>query len=292
MRIHRFLVPALAGLAVCAPLGAQAPAPDPLYHVEIILFARLDPDRGEEDFRHGREDLLPAPAPRLYEFSALDLETLPAFGTVPGFGGGNTEPQNPSVPGPTVGAGGGTNAVPLPPRRDGLELVELEDDRGPAAGRRAGDAAPLPGGFRLLRADELTLTAEAGRLARHANYRVLGHAGWAQIGVDTDRSVALDLKYLGITNPAGTVEFYLRRFRHVSVDITYFDGSATYWSAPADPGLAPLSYAESYRLQAEENDVRELRYVDHPLFGLLILIRPAPQPANPGGTNAAGGPAA
>ena len=290
MRIRRLASPALIGLSLCAPLGAQAPAPDPLYHVEIIVFAWLDPDRGEEDFRHGRESLAPAPAPRLYEFPALELETLPAFGG-PGSGGGSTVPQNPPVPGPVVGAGAGPNAGP--PRRDGLELIELADDRAPGAGRPSANAAPLPGGFRLLGADELTLTADAERMARDADYRVLGHVGWAQTGVDTDRSVALDLRHLGITNPAGTVEFYLRRFRHVIVDMTYFDGSATYWSSPADPGLSPFTFAESYRLQEERNDLRDsLEYVDHPLFGVLILIRPAPEPANPGGANAAGGPAA
>jgi hypothetical protein len=291
MRIARLISPALVGLAVCAPLGAQAPAIDPLYHVEIIVFAHLSADRGEEDFRHGRESLLPAPAPRLYEFPALDLEALPAFITAaPGFGGGNTVTSGTPDPGPAAGPGAAPDATP-PPRTDGLELIELAEDRARAAGRFV-ENAPLPGDFRILRADELALTAEAARLARAAGYRVLGHAGWAQTGVDTDRSVALDLKYLGITNPAGTVEFYLGRFRHVEVDMTYFDGGATFWSAPGEPGLAPLVYAESYRLQAVENDVRELRYIDHPLFGMLILIRPAPEPTSPGGANPAGGPAA
>ncbi len=291
MRSTRLVTPLLLGLALCAPLGAQAPAPDPLYHVEIIVFAYLNPDRGEEDFRHGRESLLPSPAPRRYEIPSLELESLPAFGTGrPGFGGSDAvPPQNAAGP----------NAVPevtpnaTPPRTDGLDLIELADDGSPPARRFAGDTALLPDGFRILRADELTLTADATRLARDADYRVLGHVGWAQTGVDTDRSVALDLKYLGITNPAGTVEFYLRRFRHVIVDMNYFDGSATFWSAPADPGLAPFAFAESYRLQAERNDLRDsLEYIDHPLFGVLILIRQAPEPRDQGGAGAAGGPAA
>ena len=276
MRILRLLTPALACLALSAPLGAQAPVPDPLYHVEIIVFAHLNADRGEEDFRHGRENLLPAPAPRLYEFPALELETLPAFGALPG-----VDPDAPSI------------ATPTAPRTDSLELIELADDRARLAGRLAGSAPPLPGGFRILRADELTLTAAAQSLARDADYRVLGHAGWVQAGVDTDRSVALDLKYLGITNPAGTVEFYLRRFRHVIVDLSYLDGSASFWSAPADPGLAPLAYAESYRLQEERNDLGDdLTYLDHPIFGMLIIIQRAPEPASPNGGDNAGGPAA
>jgi hypothetical protein len=276
MRIPRFLTPALACLTLSTPLGAQAPAPDPLYHVEIIVFAFLDPNRGEEDFRHGRESLIPVPAPRLYEFPVLELETLPAFGTQP----------------PDAAQGIGQNAPSAPPRPDGLDLLELADDRAQAAAR-SGSTAPLPGGFRILRADELTLTADAARLARDADYRVLGHVGWAQTGVDTDRSVALDLRNFGITNPAGTVEFYLRRFRHVIVDLSYHDGSASFWSAPADPGLAPLAYAESYRLQEERNDLGDdLAYFDHPMFGVLILIQRAPEPRSPDGGAAAGGPAA
>lgn len=290
MRMFRLVTPALACLALCAPVGAQAPAPDPLYHVEIIVFAYLDPDRGEEDFRHGRENLLPSPTPRLYEIPSLELEPLPAFGSG-GFGNNSTVlPQSP--PGPIARPGVDSNATPPQPRTDGLDLIEPAEGHARAAGGLAGGEVPLPAGFRLLRADELTLTAEASRLARDADYRVLGHAGWEQTGVDDDRSVAIDLKYLGITNPVGTVEFYLLRFRHVKVDLTYFDGSATFWTAPAEPGLAQLVFAESYRLQAVERDLRDLRYVDHPLFGVLILIRPAPAPPNPGGENPAGGPAA
>jgi len=294
MRILRLLTPALAGLTLGTPLGAQAPAPDPLYQVEIILFAYLNPDRGEEDFRHGRENLLPAPAPRRYEIPALELESLPDFGALPGFGGSNTVPPlNPQVPGPVTGPNADPGTTTIAPRTDSLDLIELEDSRARLAGRIAGGAPPLPGGFRILRADELTLTAAAESLARDADYRVLGHAGWVQTGVDTDRSVALDLKYLGITNPTGTVEFYIRRFRHVIVDLSYLDGNASFWSAPADPGLAPLVYAESYRLQEERNDLGDdPHHFDHPMFGMLIIIQRAPEPQSPNGGENAGGPAA
>ena len=295
MRTSRLVTPVLLGLAVCAPLGAQAPAPDPLYHVEIILFAYLNPNRGEEDFRHGRESLLPSPAPRLYEIPALELETLPAFGSrPPGVGGSTTvPPQNVPDPGANGTQGVNQNATPAAARRDSLDLIEQRDDGARAAGRSAGETDPMPGGFRILRADELTLAAEAARLARDADYRVLGHTGWEQTGVDTDRSVALDLKYLGIANPTGTVEFYLRRFRHVIVDLVYLDGSASLWSAPADPGLAPLVYAESYGIQEERNDLGDdLTYFDHPIFGVLILIQRAPEPQSPNDGANAGGPAA
>jgi hypothetical protein len=185
------------------------------------------------------------------------------------------------------------SATQVAPRTDLLDLIELADGGARLAGGNRGEAPPLPDGFRILRAEELSLTAEAGSLARDADYRVLGHAGWAQTGVDTDRSVALDLKYLGLTNPAGTVEFYIGRRRHVIVDLSYFDGTASFWSAPVAPGIAPLVYAESYRLQQEGNDLGDaLTYFDHPMFGVLILIERAPAPQNPNGGDSAGGPAA
>jgi len=121
---------------------------------------------------------------------------------------------------------------------------------------------------------------------------VLGHAGWIQTGIDPERSLPLDLSRLGITNPAGTIELYLTRYLHVALDLTYVAGNGTFWTAPpAGAGLAPFTYAERFRFEfdPESRAIRsgELHYLDHPMFGVLIQIRPAPEPeatqAQPGG---------
>jgi hypothetical protein len=177
------------------------------------------------------------------------------------------------------------------PAGDRLELVTTSNGQLPAV-LSPGAAVPLPDGFRILRAEELTLTADAARLRRLNAYRVLGHVGWAQTGVDENRAVRVDLKHLGITNPGGTIGFYLGRFRHAIVDLEYLDGGASLWSAGDGFGLEPFEFSESYRLHAVENDIRSVRYVDHPLFGLLIMITPAPQPVDTGLVQTGGGPAA
>ena len=296
---------ALLGLATGA--AAQTPdaadVADPIYHVEIIIFAYNDANRGEEDFLHGIENPVFGPAPRLLELPRIDLETLFGFefaNTVPSFAPDSdsvdpaadaaTEAQdddpfslqgNPN-PG-DVGTGDllGDNAGPA----DSLELFPV--GQAPAA------ASDLPNQFRILDGGELELTSAYDTLRRLRAYRVLGHVGWAQTGVDTDRAVAIDLDRLGITNPVGTITLYLRRFLHVAVDLEYIDGRGSFWTAPAGFGLAPLNYAQSYHLTIERNAIRssELHYIDHPLFGILVRITPAPERESlpPGGD---GGPAA
>lgn len=287
MRIRTLITPAFACLAASAPIGAQAPSTDPLYHVEIIVFAYLNPDLAGEDFRHGRELSLPAPAPRLLEVPAFPLESLRDFGTAaPVF--------NDSTAAGTANPGTAANpATAVPPPADRLELIERPDAGALSPGLPLpGGAGQLPDGFRILRADELALTAEAARLRRLAPYRVLGHVGWAQTGVDEDRAVAVDLSHAGITNPVGTITVWVGSIRHAILDLEYFAGSGSFWSVPADAGLAPLAFAESYRLQQETNEppLREARYIDHPMFGVLILVTPAPDPVPAVG--AGGGPAA
>jgi hypothetical protein len=287
MRQLRLSSFAFACLAASAPLRAQAPTADPLYYIEVIVFAYLEPDRGDEDFRHGREGGAPAPTPRLFEIPRLELETLGDFGIASPRPSDNAESPAGNAP--------GSPAIPgaLPATRDGLALIELAGTAAPAAGPTPPAAARLPDGFRILGPDELDLVEEAAQLRRLAPYRVLGHVGWAQTGVDDNRAVPVDLKHLGITNPGGTITFWIGAIRHAAVDLEYVDGSGSFWSAPADPGLAPLIYGESYHLEQASNDVlRELWYVDHPLFGVLLLVRVAPEPGEGRGGGAAGVPAA
>lgn len=302
---------ALVSASLTLPAQPPAAPADPRYRIEIVLFAWNDANRGEEDFHHGHADRLPAPAPQRFRLPPLELESLfePLLPLPPdatdatepaaGFGaesGQSTVAADPGAAGalapdglpPAIGSALPAEAAVAGPL---LELIETATGRPPQARELAAAAAPLPDGFRILRADELELTADAARLSRGA-YRLLGHVGWEQTGVDTDRSTAIDLARLGITNPTGSLEFYIRRFRHVIVDLEYHDGRGSLWTADAGPGLTLLRYAESYRLQTEENSITDLRYADHPLFGLLIWITRAPDPAPELPAGAPGGPAA
>ncbi|MGD8341185.1 MAG: CsiV family protein [Gammaproteobacteria bacterium] len=254
-----------AGQANRSATDDPAAEPDPVYHVELIVFAYNAGDRGEEDFRHGLEQLGIGPEPRLLQLPAIALESL--FDPAP-------EPE------PPADDSGATAIEPTGLEQTGpgdrLELIELDS---PPGGVRTQSDDELPGEFRLLSRNELELGDARSRLDRLGAYAVLGHVGWAQAGVDTDRSVALDLKRLGFSNPKGTIEVSVRRFFRVALDIEYFDGSGALWTRSDVPGLAPLQYADSYRLTTERTAIRrdDLHFIDHPLLGVLVRITRAPE---------------
>jgi len=256
---------------------APPPEPDPLYHVEVILFEWVDGDRYEEDFFHGR-DSRNEPPPTLLELPHIDLESIYDLDPLP------TEDDLQSIP-PIGGI--------EPLDTDRLELFEpwaSNADAG-AVGAPADDPA-VPEGFRVLEQDELELTAERARLSRRP-YRLLGHAGWVQTGVDSDRAVPLDLSRVGITNPKGTIQVYVRRFLHVAVDLDFYDASGAFWSGGATPfALTPFEYAKRYHLEDEHNAFRTGEYVviDHPLFNVLVRVTPAPEPAEEADPSGARGP--
>jgi hypothetical protein len=287
---------------------------DPLYHVEVIVFEWVDGNRAEEDFFHGtelRHEPLPSllELPRLELDSVFDLEPRPrpgGFEPIPAEAIGRNDDtaaqdsaaavpgessqagQNPAdaVLPPTAGDGPlGTDSEPV--LTDGLVLLE------PWAGAESGsivpdDGAALPAGFRILEADELELGAQRARLSRRP-YRLLGHAGWVQVGVDSDRAVPVDLSRLGITNPKGTIQVYVRRFLHVAVDLDFVDAQGAFWTRSSPFGLAPFEYAQRYHLEDEHNAFRLDDYVviDHPLFNVLVRVTRAPEPED--ATDAAGG---
>jgi hypothetical protein len=298
----RYLKPITIILAIALAavrVQAQAPLPevqpDPRYRVEIIVFAHNDANRAEEDFYHGSRDRRREPLPSLFRLPPLTLESVFAINSARI--GDNALSPTPT-PTPTPAPDAAESGLPgdlTPGPGDRLRLIERATDSPRPAGSTAiGANEVLPDGFRILAADERELGDTYATMRRIRPYRVLGYVGWLQTGVDTDRSVRLDLKRLGISNPVGTIELYRRRFLHVAVDLEYFDGSGTFWKRSAESGLAPLEYAESYRLVTEENAIRsgELHYIDHPLFGLLIRITPAPEPEDEADTGVATRPAA
>jgi hypothetical protein len=290
-----------------ADFDLPAVAPDPLYHVELILFAFNEGNRFEEDLLHGIENPRFAPRPKLLRVPTIEMETV--FGTTPGPGAGlpgarppaddpasNGDDPRPAettpLPGRTaIGADTPGNTVPAnDPLQDRLEPIELAWTGNSEATTAT---ASLPDGFRTLTNDELELGNAAARMNRPP-YTLLGHAGWVQTGVDTDRSVELDLQFLGITNPTGTIEVSARRYLHAVVDFEFYDGSGTFWSAANGSDIAPLQYAQSFKVEDEVNAIRsgnDLYHIDHPLYGVLIQIRRAPEPVDETGSQSTGGPA-
>ena len=143
------------------------------------------------------------------------------------------------------------------------------------------EPAPAPAddplAFRVLAPEQLQLNAEYRKLTSVAAYRTVLHAGWVQPGLPEDQAKPFDLTLLGVANPRGNVRVYLSRFLHVSLDISYEDGTAAAASVPEPPGneLREVALPPRYRLTTErQTRSGELHYFDHPAFGVLVKVTP------------------
>jgi hypothetical protein len=156
----------------------------------------------------------------------------------------------------------------------------LED---PALPGTPADAVPEPpSAFRVLRPDELQLNAEYRKITNVPTYVPLLHAGWIQPGLPEGQAQPVDLATLGAVNPMGTIRLRLDRFLHVRVDLSYRDSTRPGAEGAAfGDGLSEVELAPRYELATEQQTRSgELRYFDHPAFGVLVKITPVS--ASPG----------
>ncbi|HET7133738.1 MAG TPA: CsiV family protein, partial [Gammaproteobacteria bacterium] len=220
------------------------PAGPPLFQVEVMVFAYRDFDTNEERFAQEapvtRTGDTPLPVPTFDESTLESLEPSPP------------PPADPAAPPAAAGDAAGGAAAELP-------------------------VDPLA--IRILRPEELQLTAEYRKLERVPTYVALAHGGWVQPGLPEDQSQAFDLAQLGVMNPAGTIRVYLSRFLHIAVDLSYRDTlhGAPAAPAPASGDLTEIGVAPRYDLEAErQTRSGELQYFDHPAFGVLVKVTPVP----------------
>ncbi len=152
----------------------------------------------------------------------------------------------------------------------------------------------------VLPPERYELDASYGRLVTLNAYRPLMRAAWVQPTLEREQTRPIELRRLG--NPPlhldGTVTLYLSRFLHLVIDVALEEKVP--YRVPArqprfqrygddDPGFAfgriPQSRPVYYRIQ-EDRIVRngELRYYDHPKFGVLAKITRIEE-TPPGGPN-------
>jgi hypothetical protein len=226
----------------------EAPAV-PKYRVEFILFAHADVDPAEEVF--------------VDEYASRAQPTPPM-----------REP----FPGRETDAGAAEPGAAEPGTAPDTGPFDFIDPFGQLA--RGGDRR-APFQFRILRRDELQLGEAFTRIERLGAYRLLAHGAWVQDGLDDSAAQPMNLANLGIVNPQGTLRLYLSRFLHLSIDLKYQpprNGLET--EAVTDPrALTELELEPEFRMVEQRRVARsgELHYVDHPLFGLLFMISPAPE---------------
>ena len=174
----------------------------------------------------------------------------------------------------------------------------------------ASDASRSRQAFRRLPDSTLELRQAMERLERSDEYRVLLHAAWRQpeargrqapgVRLSTLRGAAADGRFArrsgGETAVEGTIRLRRQRFLYVDADLAFGNlearpaddptaparaGTALGNAAPAQ-GAAPRTGGEKERPRAARLTrtlrvrLGRLQYVDHPLFGVLLLVRRLP----------------
>ncbi|MDX1513929.1 MAG: CsiV family protein [Gammaproteobacteria bacterium] len=148
-----------------------------------------------------------------------------------------------------------------PPVEDSIRLIGAEE-------------SPVEGevnfAYRLLGPSQYSLRDTFGGLRASRTYRPLLHHVWRQPGLSQRRARWVHLyvppESVGGFAPAapridGTLRVYLSRYLHADADILYQrEGVET-----------PFRLQTSRRMRSGE-----LHYLDHPLFGVLILVTPLP----------------
>ena len=144
--------------------------------------------------------------------------------------------------------------------------------------------------FQMIDPAEYQLRNAWDRLDNLDAYRPLMHAGWIQETLEKEATKPLPLRRLG--DPPlrlnGTISLYLSRFLHMVVDLSlehkspqrmvatqerirYYGDNQSRASLSFDPEF--ITPSVFYRIE-EDRIVRnnELRYFDHPKFGVLAKI--------------------
>lgn len=249
---HRFAATLLLAALLITGAAAQETAPigesvDPdvrRYTVEIVVFAYAE-DVGVGTERFPPDELPPVPDHILGE-DVVVPETL----------------REPAEPAPQTAVD-----EPLPRTAESLDDPGVE--------------------FTLLADDELTLGTVVDKLERLDAYQPLMHFGWTQTLSPDEPVQPLELHAFGRPPDGldGRFTLYLTRFLHLVVDLALDapDGGNAEAGVPVvSGGRGKYSYDEAherpappvrYRIQ-EERIVKngELRYFDHPKFGVLARV--------------------
>lgn len=159
--------------------------------------------------------------------------------------------------------------------------------------------APDPADLRLriLDTTELQLRDEFVTLERLDAYTPLFHGGWEQDGLGESEAIDIELALLGSLNPSGAIRLHVSRYLHARVDlayrppvqppITFGPGLPAGNSIPGafgvfDPFAPRVAVEPIYYLYEERRLFRDqINYLDHPAFGVILIVTLAPEPELP-----------
>ena len=262
---------ALLGLAALPAYGQQQSVPGvtalggevgeiPQYTVELIVFEYVGSAASTTEIF--------TPEASAADEVPVDDTALAPTSTPPG--ARNDPPSEPDVA-PVNAAS--RPVAPDSPDED-LELIPTSE----AAGLQMVDPA------------DYQLTNAWRKLASLDAYRPLLHTAWTQPTLEKERTPPLNLRRIG--NPPlrldGTVSLYLSRYLHLVIDLSLEEKAPQRMTAteervrayddsrrpdPFGMGSAFITPPVYYRIE-EDRIVRnnELRYFDHPKFGVLAKI--------------------
>ena len=193
-----------------------------------------------------------------------------------------------------------------PPVENSIELLDASE-LGLSEALDDEPAASSPHAFQRLAPDLFQLAGVWTQLRRSRDYRPLLHLAWHQPGYskrrarpahirswtepDVSQSADALVESSGAYRPVieGTLEVYRGKYLHVNADLLYYRdhalglSSATGTVAGSGETDGRTEYAgppAMFRLTASRRmRSRELHYLDHPVFGLLVRVVPyvAPQ---------------
>ena len=160
------------------------------------------------------------------------------------------------------------------------EVLEFTDDIAPPEPEPEEEPEPLPDPeFVLLAEDDFQLGEAFERLERLDAYEPVMHFGWTQIALEQDLTEAIPL-YRFDRPPAdldGTLTLYLGRYLHLVVDLQLrkpepdpqpTSGFMGFGATPEEPTLPTFFRIQEDRIMKNG----ELRYFDHPKFGMLARV--------------------
>ena len=244
--------------------GLEPAEPQRRYTVEIIVFSYA------EDVSVGTELFLPDEPPPVEDLLEDDI---PVFGDDVIV----TEEPAEDEPPPTW-----------------IVVPALDPAGEPAVLRNLDGEEPNPFQLVLLTEDEFTLTDAMERLERLDAYETLMHFGWTQPAFPEEETPAIELPLLAEPPPElrGTLTLYLSRYLHLVVDLEMDAPEAFDTEVIDDESF--LSFGDSrpryevddsstpvVRFRIQEDRILkngELRYFDHPKFGLLAKVMRVEEP--------------
>jgi hypothetical protein len=161
---------------------------------------------------------------------------------------------------------GGEVFVADPPPDDTQSLGAANDDAEPAS---AAPAIFPDTDLARLSWNDFTMGDIKARLDRLSAYQPVMHFGWTQATYPAEQTRDIRLASLAARAGGidGTVKLYLSRFLHLVVDLQM--------DAGAEPISDTFAPAAPLRYQIQEDRIfrsGELRYFDHPKFGVLAKV--------------------